>query len=89
MIPQHCIHQAWVLVFKGWSQEGQKFKVILDYIASLRLAWATQAPLSKTKPKGVGVGECPLVSRNENMRSGGTFKLKDEPRDKVRPWHNR
>lgn len=52
--PQHCINQAWVLVLKGWRQEDQTFKVILDYIASLRLAWATRAPLSKTKTKEVG-----------------------------------
>jgi len=83
LIPQHRINEAWVLVLKGWRQEDQKFKVTLDYIASLRLAWATRTPLSKTKPKEVGVGECPLVSRNEDVRSGGILRLKEEPIGKV------
>lgn len=44
--PQHYITQAWwhMLVFstlRRYSQEDQKFKVILRYIATLRPAWAT------------------------------------------------
>jgi hypothetical protein len=43
--PQHYRTQAWwfMLVFstfRRYSQEEQKFKAILSYIASLRPAWA-------------------------------------------------
>lgn len=73
---------------QGVETGRSEFKAILDYIASLRLAWATRTPLSKTKTKTKEVGgveACPLVSRSENIRSGGILKLKDEPRDKACP----
>jgi hypothetical protein len=33
------------------TQEGQKTRVILGYILSLVLAWATRGPISKNKTK--------------------------------------
>lgn len=40
-----------ILVLKRWRQEDHEFKVILSYIVSWRLTWATREPVSKTTTK--------------------------------------
>lgn len=43
-------HGRVILTLRRWRQEGQKIKVILRPIGSLRLAKDTQDLVSKTKP---------------------------------------
>lgn len=44
---QHYINQAWwcthiILALGRWRQQDHKFKVVLGYIPSLRMAWVTR-----------------------------------------------
>lgn len=40
-----------ILVLQRWRQEDHEFKVILSYVVSWRLTWATREPVSKTATK--------------------------------------
>lgn len=42
-----------ILALGRWSQEEQGFKVILDYIMSSRLTWATRDLVSKKVKVGL------------------------------------
>lgn len=42
-------HMPVVPAFRRATEEDQRFKAIFSYIVNLRLAWATQNPVSKKK----------------------------------------
>lgn len=52
-------YQAWwhspvIPILGRWRQEAQQFKVVLSYIVSSRLAWATRGPVSGAKQSRSG-----------------------------------
>lgn len=58
------VTHACIPVLRRWGREDQKFKVILSYIVSSRLAWTTRSPVLKSDGNKKQISE---LGREKNV----------------------